>query len=131
MSSGIWTNNFRNYYDWQHNYAKNKVHNIARKPAAGNNKCGPPRKPSLPKRVRMLECWLQYLFFFSQDVQESTSISHKLCNCAIFTKKKDRTNTITETLKNLGNSSRWSFSTSASIKSCHSCVRFSFQMPSS
>ena len=45
-------------------------------------------------------------FFFSQDVQESTSISHKLCNCAIFTKKKDRTNTITETLKNLGNSSR-------------------------
>lgn len=27
-------------------------------------------------------------FFFSQDVQESTSISHKLCNCAIFTKKK-------------------------------------------
>ena len=87
MSSGIWTNNFRNYYDWQHNYAKNKVHNIARKPAAGNNKCGPPRKPSLPKRVRMLECWLQYLFF-PQDVQESTSISHKLCNCAIFTKKK-------------------------------------------
>ena len=49
-------NNFRNYYDWQHNYAKNKVHNIARKPAAGTNNCGPPRKPSLPKRVRMLEC---------------------------------------------------------------------------
>lgn len=26
------------------------------------------------------------IFFFSQDAEESTSISHKLCSCAIFTK---------------------------------------------
>lgn len=80
-------NNFRNYYDWQHNYAKNKVHNIARKPAAGTNNCGPPRKPSLPKRVRMLECWLQYLFFFHKMYKKVPAF-HINCATVQYLQKK-------------------------------------------
>ena len=71
MSSGIWTNNFRNYYDWQHNYAKNKVHNIARKPAAGNNKCG----------------WLQYLFFFHKMYKKVPAF-HINCATVQYLQKK-------------------------------------------